>query len=73
MKINKPDLTCSIADFKPGDVFRIKSDYFMLTETIDDINCNLLNAVNLETGELVYITNANKPHLCRAELEILPI
>ena len=58
-------------DIEPGKVFVVNGTFYMAIEPIEEHERRvLLNAVNLETGELVYYFDTTIIQLVEAELHV---
>lgn len=73
MRIVRELTDCYFADIKPGTVFAGKENIYMVIKPITDCDLGVkLNAVNLETGELIHYLDEDFVQLVDAELYVRP-
>ena len=66
--LRKPEIIF-FGNIEPGTVFAVKSSFYMAIEPIEEKNLDVfLNAVNIETGELVHYSDTDFIQVVEAEL-----
>ena len=58
-------------NIEPGTIFALEDNFYMAIKPIEETELgNTLNAVNLETGQLIYCFDTTAIQIVKAELHI---
>ena len=72
MKIVRESANHHFSDVKPGIVFTRRGNFYMAIESIIEYKSGIeLNAVHLETGELVHLFDTDSIQLVEAKLHVI--